>query len=677
MDSSPPHDSEAPVDPGSPPYEPLGAQLMPGGQGVRFAVRSRTARSISVGLYEAPESHRPTEVVVLEPGDADPTRFEAIVPGAGTGSIYAFFVEADDRSALPLLDPYARAVCGPEGWRDRVYGSDPNARPKSVVIDPSHDWRGDRHPRTPWSETIVYEAHVGSLTATHPDVPPEDRGTYRGIAAPAIIDHLQSLGVTAIEILPVQASVSEPHLAKAGRSNHWGYSPVALFAPDARFATGQLGEQVIEFRAMVRALHAAGIEVILDVVFNHTGEGGPPTPPLGLRGIDALTYFRTDPTDPSRMVDWTGTGNTLDVEQQPTQHLILDALRTWVREMHVDGFRFDLAATLAREKAESHDISELVRAIADDPLLSQAKLIAEPWDLGPGASFAGRFPAPFAEWNDRYRDTVRSFWRGDAGTASDLATCLAGSSDRFEASGRPPQSSVNFATAHDGFTLADLVAYDEKHNETNGEDNRDGTDDNRSWNHGVEGPTDDPAILAARDRTCRNLLATLFLSCGVPMLLAGDELGRTQDGNNNGYCLTNDRVPFDAPPASAERLELVRTLARIRSECSVFRHPSFFHGGPTSTGERDLVWLAPDGTELDESTWHDPERRVFAAHWHVDGDDALLLLNGSGDSTVFALPDGIAWTTVLDTARSEPGAAQPAAKRYTLDARSLAFLRPS
>ncbi|HEY3481905.1 MAG TPA: glycogen debranching protein GlgX, partial [Streptomyces sp.] len=480
--------------------------------------------------------------------------------------------------------------------------------PKSVVVDPTFDWQGDRPPRTAWSRAVIYEVHVKGFTRRHPEVPPELRGTYAGLASPAAIRHLTELGVTAVELLPVHHSVTEKHQADRGFTNYWGYNSIGFFAPDSRYsATGHLGQQVDEFKHMVKALHRAGIEVILDVVYNHTAEGGEGGPTLSLRGIDNRGYYRLQP-DARRYADYTGCGNTLSVVQPHVLRLITDSLRYWVTEMGVDGFRFDLAAALARSMHDVDMLSPFLAVIAQDPVLRRVKLIAEPWDVGSGGYQVGAFPPLWTEWNDRFRDTVRDFWRGATGDVRDLGYRLSGSSDLYDWGGRRPYASVNFVTAHDGFTLRDLVSHERKHNDANGEDNRDGTDDNRSWNCGAEGATDDPEVLALRLRQQRNLLATLLLSTGVPMLVAGDEMGRTQGGNNNAYCQDNPTSWVDwsllGEPRWQAMAELVSRLVALRRTHPVLRRGGFFSGlAHTPEGLRDLAWFGPGGEEMRDEDW--------------------------------------------------------------------------
>ncbi|MGH3928976.1 MAG: glycogen debranching protein GlgX, partial [Pseudonocardiaceae bacterium] len=549
---------------------PLGATY--DGAGTNFAIFSEVADKVELCLFDS-EKPDATETRIRLP-EVDGFVWHGYLPGVGPGQLYGYRVYgpyelAEGQRCNPaklLIDPYAKAVAnaGSGGasreavdWDEAVFGyrfGQPNRRndddsapyvPKSVVINPFFDWAEDRHPRIPYNETVIYEAHVRGLTIEHPDIPAEMRGTYSGLAHPVMIDHLVGLGITAVELMPVHQFITDHHLAEQGLTNYWGYNTIAfLAAHNSYVTTSTAGVQVqdiaAQFKAMVRTLHAAGIEVILDVVYNHTAEGNHMGPTLSMRGVDNCSYYRLVEDDQRYYMDYTGTGNSLNVRNPHTLQLIMDSLRYWVTEMHVDGFRFDLASTLAREFYDVDRLSTFFDLVQQDPVISQVKLIAEPWDVGPGGYQVGNFPTLWTEWNGKYRDTVRDFWRGEPGTLGEFASRLTGSSDLYQHDGRRPHASINFITAHDGFTLADLVSYNDKHNEANGEDGQDGADDNRSWNCGVEGPTDDPGVLALRARQQRNMLATLFLSQGTPMLLHGDELGRTQQGNNNVYCQDNE-----------------------------------------------------------------------------------------------------------------------------------------
>jgi glycogen operon protein len=543
-------------------------------------------------------------------------------------------------------------------------------------VERAFDWGGDRPPGTPWSDTVVYELHVKGFTARHPQVPERLRGTYLGLAEPAVVEWLLRLGVTAVELMPCQAFTSERFLRERGLANYWGYNPIAWSAPATQYA---LEDPVGEFRQMVRALHAAGIEVILDVVYNHTAEGDEGGPTLSLRGFDNAAYYRLDPDDPRRYANWTGCGNTIDASQPATRALILDSLRWWAEAMHVDGFRFDLAPVLGRDGGVFRRDAPLFAALRADPALAYLKLIAEPWDVGPGGYQLGQFPAGWAEWNDRYRDAMRSFWRGERHAVGAFAERFAGSSDIFRHRGRKPAASVNFVTAHDGFTLADLVSYNERHNEANLERNGDGHGDNRSWNCGVEGASDDPSIVELRRRQMRNLLATLALSQGVPMLQAGDEFGRTQHGNNNAYCQDNELSWVDWSRAAAEPglVEFVRRLLAFRRRRPELRRETFLKGARRSGHAHDIGWLHPDGREMREADWNDPGSHALGialAGSEQASVAILVLVNGGAEPVEIRLPppaDGRHWRLVADTAApTESGTAEAAATRL-VSARSL------
>ncbi|HEV8176458.1 MAG TPA: glycogen debranching protein GlgX, partial [Gemmatimonadales bacterium] len=596
-----------------------------------------------------------------------------------------------------LLDPYARAISGSMRWSDALSGfplrsNDPDrdlipdpqdsagAMPKSLVVDPAFAWGDDAPPRTPWDKTLIYEAHVKGMTQLHPDIPEELRGTYLALATPPIIRHLKSLGVTALELLPVHHIAAEQRLAEQGLTNYWGYNSIGFFAPDVRYASAQddPGDQVSEFKTMVKRLHEEGLEVLLDVVYNHTGEGSHLGPTLSFRGIDNATYYWPHPEDPRLYTDYTGCGNTVDPRKDATLELLLDSIRYWVQDMHVDGFRFDIAPVLGRTDKGFSPASEFFTLLRQDPVLAGVKLIAEPWDLGPDGYQVGRFPPGWSEWNGKFRDTVRHFWRGDTGQAGSLASRLAGSSDLYEASGRPPQASINFVTCHDGFTLRDLVSYERKYNEANGEENRDGSDHNISRNWGVEGPTDVLRTLHIRERVQRNFLATLAFSQGVPMISQGDELGRTQLGNNNAYCQdsTLSWMDWKASPESQELLDFTRRVFAIRAATPLLRRSTFFHSGDR------LTWLGPDGQAMTQAGWDDAGNHLLGMLVREGGSDIeggsaamLLLLNGGGRSRPFALP-GLGrpgnWIEMIDTSGSQ---AQSTANRITLAPHSLMLLR--
>ncbi|MFP5450383.1 MAG: glycogen debranching protein GlgX [Thermoleophilia bacterium] len=677
------------IQPGEP--FPLGATW--DGGGTNFSLFSENATRVWLCLFDEAGAERRVELT-----ERTAYIWHGRLPGVGPGQRYAYRVEgpwAPERGhrfnpGRLLLDPYAKAIDGPVGAdavRSDGHGEDadqtPDPRdddraiPRCVVIDPSFDWEGDAHPRTPWHATVIYEAHVRGLTKRHPGVREDLRGTYAGLASDAAIAHLTSLGVTAVELLPVHHIADEAHLVEKGLTNYWGYSSIGYFAPHSEYAaTGRRGQQVREFKGMVKALHRAGIEVILDVVYNHTAEGDHRGPTLSFRGIDNLSYYRCAPDDPARYVDFTGTGNSLNPMHPSVLRLIMDSLRYWAIEMHVDGFRFDLASALAREFYEVDRLSSFFDVIHQDPVLSQVKLIAEPWDVGPGGYQVGNFPVLWTEWNGLYRDEVRDFWRGHSHGVAKLASRITGSSDLYQDDGRHPSASINFVTAHDGFTLADLVSYDHKHNEANGEDNRDGTDDNRSWNHGVEGPTDDPEIRGLRARQIRNILTTLLLSQGVPMLLGGDESGRTQAGNNNAYCQDNEMswLDWDLDDERRGLLEFTRRLIALRAAHPVFQRRHFFGGSHGDSGLPDIRWLRPDGREMSRRDWTRDDLRtlgVFLNGEEIPGpgpdgervldDSFVLLLNASHEPARFRLPArrfGNRWRQVLSTA--EPAAPEDA-----------------
>jgi glycogen operon protein len=563
-----------------------------------------------------------------------------------------------------------------------------------VVTDPAFDWGDDRPPLRPYAESVIYEAHVRGMTRTHPDVPPRLRGTYAGLAHPAVLEHLTGLGVTAVELMPVHQFVQDGVLQGRGLSNYWGYNTIGFFAPhNAYAARGTRGRQVDEFKSMVKALHGAGIEVILDVVYNHTGEGNHLGPTLSLRGIDNAAYYRLDPEDRRHYTDFTGTGNSLNMLHPRTMQLIMDSLRYWIGEMHVDGFRFDLAPVLARELYEVNRLGTFFDIIQQDPAISRVKLIAEPWDLGAGGYQVGNFPTGWAEWNGRYRDCVRRFWRGDPGQVSELASRLSGSSDLYEASGRRTYASINFVTAHDGFTLHDLVSYERKHNEANGDGNRDGTDENWSRNWGAEGPTGSARVNAMRERMKRNLLATLALSQGVSMLLGGDEMGRTQRGNNNAYCQAGEVSWIDWDLAAADRdlLAFTRDVLRIVRSNAVLRRRTFLTGRTIGEGgAKDLSWLRADGGEMTDGDWADADNHVLGMLLHgratdevdergrpIFGKTILMLLNGGTRSRTFALPrvddDAGTWKMLINTA--QPGQRVVRGRSVNLVAHSLQLLR--
>ena len=646
---------------------PLGAT--PTGRGVNFAVHSSVAEAVELCLFD-PATGAARGAARL-PGRTDDI-WHGFVPAglAAVGDLYAYRVHgpyAPERGARCnpqklLIDPCARAITGEprldRSLHDAAGGAELDsaaAMPRCRIVDPAFDWGADRPPGTPWNDTLIYELHVRGFTARHPLVPERLRGTYLGLAEPAVVGWLTRLGVTAVELLPVQAFASEVFLRERGLVNYWGYNPIAWSAPATQYA---LADPVDEFRQMVKALHAAGIEVLLDVVFNHTAEGNDSGPTLSLRGFDNATYYRLDPGDRSRYENYTGCGNTIDAAQPASRALILDSLRWWAEAMHVDGFRFDLAPVLGRNRDGFDRDAALFAALRADPALSYLKLIAEPWDVGPGGYQLGQFPAGWAEWNDRYRDTMRSFWRGDRYAVGAFAERFAGSSDIFRHRGRKPSAGINFITAHDGFTLADLVSYNERHNEANREANHDGHSDNRSWNCGVEGPTADPQITRLRSRQMGNLLATLLLSQGVPMLQAGDELGRTQHGNNNAYCQDNELSWLDWSLAAADGglAEFVGRLIAFRKRRPELRRDTFLKGGRRSGRTRDVSWLRPDGREMRDGDWDDPHAQALAIQLagpdHTSA-EILVLVNSGAEAVEFRLPapaDGRHWRLVADTA---------------------------
>jgi glycogen operon protein len=611
-----------------------------------------------------------------------------------------------------LLDPYAKALEGIFDWNQSLFGytfGDEDSRndddsaasmPKCVVINPFFDWGVDRPPKHEYADSVIYEAHVKGLTETHPDIPEQIRGTYSAVAHPVIVEHLKSLGVTAIELMPVHHFANDSTLIEKGLSNYWGYNTIGFLAPDPKYTSSATpGGQVQEFKAMVRALHEADIEVILDVVYNHTAEGNHMGPTLSMRGIDNAAYYRLVDDDKRYYMDYTGTGNSLNVSHPHSLQLIMDSLRYWVTEMHVDGFRFDLASTLAREFYDVDRLSTFFELVQQDPTVSQVKLIAEPWDVGPGGYQVGNFPPQWTEWNGKYRDTVRDFWRGEPATLDEFAYRLTGSADLYEHTARRPVASINFVTAHDGFTLRDLVSYNEKHNEGNGEGNNDGESHNRSWNCGVEGPTDDPEIIALRARQQRNFLTTLLLSQGVPMISHGDELGRTQRGNNNGYCQDNELTWIDWANADTDLMDFTRTVSALRAAHPVFRRRRFFSGKPVGRrgdgGLSDISWFAPDGDEMTGEDWGSgfaksvlvflngqgiPDRDTRGQR--ITDDSFLLCFNAHHEAIEFTLPPkefGAAWRPVIDTeaAIADTHERIVAAAAVSVGARSLIVLEPA
>ncbi len=689
------------------PY-PLGAAW--DGQGVNFALFSEHASKVELCLYDSTGRHELQRVPLA--GQTDQI-WHAYLPEVLPGQQYGYRVHGPyapekghrfNPNKL-LIDPYARAIVGVPRWSDAQFGyrigspledlsfsrrDSGFAMPKSMVIDAAFDWGNDRHPRTPWHETVIYEMHVKGFTRRHPEVPPHLQGTYAGLACPAVIEYLKRLGVTAVELLPIHSFVDDRMLLDRGLRNYWGYNSIGYFALEQRYSASG---GVTEFKQAVKTLHAAGIEVILDVVYNHTAEGNHCGPTLCFRGIDNLAYYRLVADNPRYYMDYTGCGNTLNMMHPKVLQLIMDSLRYWVTEMHVDGFRFDLAAALARELHEVDQLGAFMDIIHQDPILSHVKLIAEPWDIGEGGYQVGNFPPGWTEWNGRYRDVIRDYWRGEGGLIGQLAYRLTGSSDLYQHNGRSPAASINFITAHDGFTLYDLVSYNEKHNEANGENNQDGEAHNRSWNCGVEGGTDDSGILALRLRQRRNFLASLLLSQGVPMLTAGDEAGRTQRGNNNAYCQDNEISWFDwnvaLLPENRQLFEFVSRLIRLRHEHPALRRRDFFQGRGLR-GVRDIIWLNPDGTEVDDEQWTQSHVRCIgmylvgealeeqdaSGHWLLD-DDFLLLLNAHYEAIPFTPSWNSDCEAVFDTALSDPppSTLHRAGQPYPLQGRSLALLR--
>jgi glycogen operon protein len=693
---------------------PLGATY--DGAGTNFAVFSEAAERIWLCLLDEAGAEQRVEL-----READAFVRHAYLPGIQPGQRYGYRVQgpfdpASGTRCNPnklLLDPYAKAMAGQVHWHESMYGysfehpdkmSTTDSGPHtmtSVVINPYFDWGDDRPPRIEYHDTVIYEAHVRGLTRTHPGLPEEIRGTYAGMAHPALIEHLVHLGVTAIELMPVHQFIQDHRLSDLGMHNYWGYNTIGFFAPhNAYSSTGERGQQVQEFRSMVKALHAAGIEVILDVVYNHTAEGNHLGPTLSFRGLDNASYYRLA-DDKRYYLDTTGTGNSLLMRSPHVLQLIMDSLRYWVTDMHVDGFRFDLAATLARQFHEVDRLSSFFDLVQQDPVVSQVKLIAEPWDVGEGGYQVGNFPPLWTEWNGKYRDTVRDFWRGEERTLAEFGSRLTGSSDLYQDDGRRPIASINFVTCHDGFTLRDLVSYNDKHNAANREDNRDGENHNRSWNHGVEGETDDPDVLALRARQQRNFIATVLLSQGVPMIAHGDEFGRTQQGNNNAYCQDNELAWVAWPEGEdPDQLEFTRMMTRLRAEHPVFRRRRFFHGRSvqgTHDELTDIAWFTPTGEEMSDGDWWAAAAKSVAVFLNGNaisepdtrgqriGDDSFLLLfNASHRAEEFTLPTGLGktWTVVVDTADDKTAIREPKTRptvdgggSQAVEARSLVVLQ--
>jgi isoamylase len=683
------------------------------GMGVNFALFSENAERVELCLFDRTGRNEVQRLALREQTDQV---WHGYLPQTRPGQLYGWRVHGpyqprDGHRFNPnklLLDPYARCITGSMRWHDALFGyrighADQDLSfdrrdsapymPRCKVVETAFSWGDDRRPRVPWHETVIYETHVRGFTKAHPGVPPELRGTYAGLSCAPVVDHLRRLGVTTVELMPVHAFVDDRHLVEAGRRNFWGYNSIGFFAPDGRYsASGKINE----FKTMVRTLHAAGLEVVLDVVYNHTAEGNQLGPTLGFRGIDNASYYRLEPGQARYYQDFTGCGNTLNMQHPRVLQLLMDSLRYWVTEMHVDGFRFDLASALARELHAVDRLSAFFDVLRQDPVLSQVKLIAEPWDLGAGGYQVGNFPVGWTEWNDKYRDTMRSYWKGEGGLIGEFAQRFTGSSDLYNRSSRRPYASINFVAAHDGFTLADLVSYEHKHNDANGEHNRDGHNHNLSWNCGAEGPTSDPAVLALRAQQQRNFIATLLLSQGVPMLLAGDEMGRSQAGNNNAYCQDTplNWVDWALDEHRLALLGFTRRLMALRARHPVFRRRDFFQGRPLfGSGVRDIVWLQPDGSEMTAEAWGQGHARALAVFLSGDGlmevdaqarslsdDSFLLLFNAHSEAVPFILPVGLAaepGELLVDTrsAHTPPGAQIEPLVPYLLPGRALALFR--
>jgi isoamylase len=703
-EGTPPVERTVKVWPGKP--YPLGATY--DGSGTNFSLFSEIAEEVELCLFD--EGGRETRITLQEvTGFCHHSYLPEIGPNARYGyRVYGPWNPAGGTYCNPaklLIDPYAKAIDGPVDWNEAVFpyvmGDDMKAderdsapyTPRCVVHNPFFDWSDDRMLRTPIHETIIYETHVRGFSVRHPDIPPEIRGTYAALAHPAAIEYFRDLGITALELMPIHQFIHDNHLTERGLRNYWGYSSIGFFAPHNEYAADKRPQgQVAEFRQMVKTLHQAGIEVILDVVYNHTAEGNHLGPMLSFRGIDNPTYYRLMPDDRRYYLDYTGTGNTLNVRHPHVLQLIMDSLRYWILEMHVDGFRFDLASALARELQEVDRLSAFFDLIQQDPVVSQVKLIAEPWDVGEGGYQVGNFPTLWSEWNGKYRDCVRDFWRGQDQTLGEFASRITGSCDLYEFTGRRPYASVNFITAHDGFTLRDLVSYNGKHNEANGEENRDGHDDNRSWNCGEEGETDNPDVLALRSRQARNFLVTLFLSQGIPMLLGGDEIGRTQGGNNNAYCQDNELSWFDWESADQNLLAFTRRLIRFRRDHPVFQRRRWFQGRPIHGKIDDIGWFTLEGVEMEEEHWGEGFAKSIGIFLNGEGlvspndrgerlvdDSFYIMFNAHHETLPFILPAarwGRRWTRVLDTVSdwAEEEAGYAAGDKIPVEGRSVTVL---
>jgi len=671
------------------PY-PLGATW--DGEGVNFAIFADNATGVELCLFDNKDAEKESQKINIT--ERSHQIWHCYLPDCKPGQLYGFRVHGpyepeNGHRHNPnklLIDPYAKAIAGSINWNDAMFGyivGDPNADlsfsetdsapfiPKSVVIDNEFDWEGDEPQYLPYHQSIIYEAHVRGFTKQHPDIPEEIRGSYAAIGHPVTIQYLKDLGITAIELMPVHQFVNDRHLLEKGLYNYWGYNTIGFFAPDVRYSSsGVEGGQVTEFKQMVKNLHQAGIEVILDVVYNHTGEGNEMGPTLSFKGVDNLCYYRLVEGDMRHYMDYTGTGNTLNANLPNVLRYIMDSLRYWILDMHVDGFRFDLAATLARELHEVNRLSAFFDIIHQDPVISQVKLIAEPWDVGEGGYQVGKFPSGWAEWNGKFRDCIRDYWRGADSMLGEFAQRFTGSPDLYQDDYRRPTASINFITAHDGFTLNDLVSYNDKHNEANGEDNRDGESNNRSWNCGAEGPTDDEAINKLREQQKRNLLTTLFLSQGVPMLVAGDEFGRTQNGNNNAYCQDNEISWLNWKDADQSLLRFTRKLIHFMKEHPAFRRRKWFQGLPIKgKGLEDIAWFLPEGTEMSDENWNHDYAKSLGVFLNgkgihqldpegqqIEDDNFYLIFNAYHEALDYTLPEkirGKGWMKVIDTAEDD------------------------
>ncbi len=699
--------------PGSP--YPLGATW--DGKGVNFALYAENASGVDLCLFKNTESH--AEDIKIKIKERSHQVWHVYIPGLSPGQLYGYRVygpyEPENGHRFNanklLMDPYAKAIAGTIRWHNSLFGyqighpdedlsfsEEDSAQyiPKSVVIDPSFDWEDDKALKISYHKSIIYEAHLKGFTKLHPGIPENIRGSYAAMGHPVSINYLKGLGITAIELMPVHHFVKDSYLEEKGLTNYWGYNTIGFFAPDVRYSSsGNLGQQVSEFKQMVKELHRAGIEVILDVVYNHTAEGNQLGPTLSFKGIDNFSYYRLTEDNKRYYMDYTGTGNTLNAQMPGVLRLIMDSLRYWIIDMHVDGFRFDLASTLARELHEVDRLSSFFDIIHQDPVISQVKLIAEPWDIGEGGYQVGKFPPGWAEWNGKYRDCLRDYWRGADSMLGEFAERFTGSSDLYKDDNRSPTASINFITAHDGFTLNDLVSYNEKHNEANGEDNNDGESHNRSWNCGVEGPTDDQSVIDLRNRQKRNFLTSLFLSQGVPMLVAGDEFGRTQNGNNNAYCQDNEISWLNWPEADKDLLEFTRKLIHLRKTHPVFRRRGWFSGRPIKgIGLEDIAWFLPEGREMPDESWNHDFAKSLGVFLNGKGiravgpkgeqildDSFYIIFNAHYEPIDFILPPGKygkQWTKILDTSEntiSEKGETFKPKDSVRAESRSVVLLR--